>query len=45
MARQFFVGGNFKMNPNTQEQSIALAGGLNDAQLDPSTGMRRDCQF
>ncbi|RDB25737.1 Triosephosphate isomerase [Hypsizygus marmoreus] len=37
MARQFFVGGNFKMNPITKEQSLALAGGLNDAKLDPAT--------
>ncbi|KAG5650003.1 hypothetical protein H0H81_001100 [Sphagnurus paluster] len=37
MARQFFVGGNFKMNPNTKEQSLALAAGLNNAQLDPAT--------
>jgi len=37
MTRKFFVGGNFKMNPNTKGQSIALAGGLNDAQLDPAT--------
>jgi len=38
MARQFFVGGNFKMNPVTKEQAKALANGLNDAVLDPSTG-------
>ncbi|KAF8066672.1 Triosephosphate isomerase [Lyophyllum atratum] len=37
MARQFFVGGNFKMNPNTKQQSFALAEGLNKAQLDPAT--------
>ncbi|KAG6845683.1 hypothetical protein H0H87_004944 [Tephrocybe sp. NHM501043] len=37
MARQFFVGGNFKMNPNTREQSLALAEVLNNAQLDPAT--------
>ncbi|KAG5646792.1 hypothetical protein DXG03_002169 [Asterophora parasitica] len=37
MARQFFVGGNFKLNPSTKEQSFALAEGLNNAQLDPAT--------
>ncbi|KAG6918019.1 hypothetical protein DXG01_016871 [Tephrocybe rancida] len=37
MARQFFVGGNFKMNPNTQEQSVALVEALNAAKLDPAT--------
>ncbi|KAG6850414.1 hypothetical protein H0H93_013639 [Arthromyces matolae] len=37
MTRQFFVGGNFKMNPNTHEQSLALVKGLNSAQLDPAT--------
>ena len=38
MPRQFFVGGNFKMNPNTRDQKAALVGILNNAQLDPSTG-------
>ncbi|KAG6887292.1 hypothetical protein C0995_016372 [Termitomyces sp. Mi166 len=37
MARQFFVGGNFKMNPNTHQQSLALAKILNAAELDPAT--------
>ncbi|GLB41142.1 putative isomerase [Lyophyllum shimeji] len=37
MARQFFVGGNFKMNPNTKAQTLALAELLNNAQLDPNT--------
>ncbi|KAG6898231.1 hypothetical protein C0992_002245 [Termitomyces sp. T32_za158] len=37
MARQFFVGGNFKMNPNTHQQSLALVKTLNDAELDPAT--------
>jgi hypothetical protein len=38
MSRQFFVGGNFKMNPNTREQKAAIIQILNNAQLDPSTG-------
>jgi hypothetical protein len=38
MSRQFFVGGNFKMNPNTREQKAAITQILNNAQLDPSTG-------
>jgi len=37
MPRQFFVGGNFKMNPCTVEQKCALAKFLNEADLDPST--------
>ncbi|KAF8882126.1 triose phosphate isomerase [Infundibulicybe gibba] len=37
MARQFFVGGNFKMNPNTREQKIAIVQVLNKADLDPTT--------
>jgi len=37
MSRQFFVGGNFKMNPNTREQKAAITQILNNAQLDPST--------
>jgi len=37
MSRQFFVGGNLKMNPNTREQKAALVEILNNAQLDPST--------
>ncbi|CAL1711018.1 unnamed protein product [Somion occarium] len=36
MPRQFFVGGNFKMNPITRESKLALAKTLNDAQIDPS---------
>ncbi|KAI0777611.1 triose phosphate isomerase [Trametes elegans] len=36
MARKFFVGGNFKLNPVTQEQKKALAKVLNDADLDPN---------
>ncbi|KAG6839596.1 hypothetical protein C0991_001048 [Blastosporella zonata] len=37
MARQFFVGGNFKMNPNSQESSFALVEALNTAKLDSAT--------
>ncbi|THH29891.1 hypothetical protein EUX98_g4292 [Antrodiella citrinella] len=36
MTRQFFVGGNFKMNPATREAKIALAKVLNEATIDPS---------
>ncbi|KAJ7770274.1 Triosephosphate isomerase [Mycena maculata] len=36
MSRQFFVGGNFKMNPNCVADKIALTKLLNEAQLDPS---------
>jgi hypothetical protein len=41
MSRQFFVGGNFKMNPVSREQKRALVKTLNDATLDPNTGERR----
>ncbi|TDL20294.1 Triosephosphate isomerase [Rickenella mellea] len=37
MTRQFFVGGNFKMNPATLEQKKGLVSLLNEAKLDPST--------
>ena len=37
MTRQFFVGGNFKMNPATREAKRALVKILNDATLDPNT--------
>ncbi|KAL0958955.1 hypothetical protein HGRIS_014267 [Hohenbuehelia grisea] len=37
MARTFFVGGNFKMNPGSREQKQALVKLLNEAQLDPNT--------
>ncbi|KAG6813348.1 hypothetical protein H0H92_011896 [Tricholoma furcatifolium] len=37
MTRQFFVGGNFKMNPLTHGQSVALVEALNAAQLDSAT--------
>ncbi|EMD36600.1 hypothetical protein CERSUDRAFT_115642 [Gelatoporia subvermispora B] len=36
MPRQFFVGGNFKMNPVSQEQKRALVKALNEADIDPS---------
>ncbi|KZS90145.1 triose phosphate isomerase [Sistotremastrum niveocremeum HHB9708] len=35
MARKFFVGGNFKMNPTTVESKRALLKALNEATLDP----------
>jgi len=38
MPRQFFVGGNFKMNPVSKAAESALIGGLNSATLDPNTG-------
>lgn len=38
MARQFFVGGNFKMNPASRAQKTAIVDRLNDAELDPNTG-------
>ncbi|KAI0746691.1 triose phosphate isomerase [Daedaleopsis nitida] len=34
MARQFFVGGNFKMNPISREQKKTLVKVLNDADVD-----------
>jgi len=39
MARQFFVGGNFKMNPATRQQKVAITEVLNKADLDQNTGM------
>ncbi|KAJ7472417.1 Triosephosphate isomerase [Mycena galericulata] len=36
MSRQFFVGGNFKMNPNSIAEKKALTQLLNQAELDPS---------
>ena len=38
MTRQFFVGGNFKMNPANREAKRGLIRTLNDATLDPNTG-------
>ncbi|KAF8552777.1 triose phosphate isomerase [Imleria badia] len=37
MARQFFVGGNFKMNPGSVQQKKNIIDILNQADLDPST--------
>ncbi|KAF7977370.1 hypothetical protein HWV62_3969 [Athelia sp. TMB] len=37
MPRQFFVGGNFKMNPCSIDDKKALIKILNEADLDPST--------
>ncbi|KDQ53926.1 hypothetical protein JAAARDRAFT_38896 [Jaapia argillacea MUCL 33604] len=37
MTRQFFVGGNFKMNPSSLEAKKALCTILNDADLDQNT--------
>ncbi|KAJ3756768.1 Triosephosphate isomerase [Lentinula raphanica] len=37
MARQFFVGGNFKMNPANRKDKVALVKLLNEAELDPAT--------
>ena len=39
MARKFFVGGNFKMNPTSREQKKTLVKVLNEADLDPNVGM------
>ncbi|KZT70547.1 Triosephosphate isomerase [Daedalea quercina L-15889] len=36
MPRQFFVGGNFKMNPATRQQKTTLVKVLNEATLDPA---------
>jgi hypothetical protein len=38
MTRQFFVGGNFKMNPASRDAKRSLIKTLNEATLDPSTG-------
>jgi hypothetical protein len=38
MNRQFFVGGNFKMNPVSRDAKQKLVKTLNDATLDPNTG-------
>jgi len=37
MARQFFVGGNFKLNPTSVSASDTLLDVLNNADLDPET--------
>ncbi|KAG8221473.1 Triosephosphate isomerase [Butyriboletus roseoflavus] len=38
MPRQFFVGGNFKMNPGSVEQKKHIVDLLNQVDLDPETG-------
>ncbi len=38
MPRQFFVGGNFKMNPASRAQKNSLVETLNQATLDPAVG-------
>jgi len=38
MTRQFFVGGNFKLNPISLSAKSSLIDGLNAADLDPNTG-------
>ena len=38
MARQFFVGGNFKLNPVSLAAKASLVNGLNSASLDPNVG-------
>jgi triosephosphate isomerase len=38
MARKFFVGGNFKMNPASREQKKAIVKILNEAELDEAVG-------
>ena len=40
MPRQFFVGGNFKMNPATREEKKNIVKILNEADVDPNTGDR-----
>lgn len=40
MPRQFFVGGNFKMNPGSVEQKKQIINVLNQVDLDPETGAR-----
>jgi triosephosphate isomerase len=36
MARKFFVGGNFKMNPSTTGERMRITSYLNAASLDPA---------
>ena len=40
MSRQFFVGGNFKMNPVSRGEKENIVKILNEADVDPNTG---DC--
>lgn len=39
MARKFFVGGNFKMNPASVAAKKEIVKILNEAELDSSVGM------
>ncbi len=39
MGRQFFVGGNFKMNPATRDQKRVLIDVLKKAEIDSKTGL------
>jgi hypothetical protein len=41
MARQFFVGGNFKLNPASRSAKQALIKVLNEADLDSSIGTQQ----
>ena len=47
MARKFFVGGNFKMNPATRAEKVKLVDMLNKADLDSAVGeyhgLRESC--
>ena len=42
MARKFFVGGNWKLNPTSLSAALTLVEGLNQAALDPDVGMSAD---
>ena len=39
MARQFFVGGNFKLNPVSVAAKKSLLKILNEADIDPAVGL------
>ncbi len=41
MARKFFVGGNFKMNPASLEEKRTLLKVLNSADVDQNVGSYR----
>ena len=45
MARQFFVGGNFKMNPASRDAKRKLIDALNQASLDPSVGEQMSSMY
>lgn len=38
MTRQFFVGGNWKLNPISKAAKASIVDVLNKATLDPNTG-------